>query len=74
MRFQGHEKWRLWDGAANGGTGAWEPTQYNCVPYQAKSFNHFVFHFIRGNQQITYVDMWINGVQYSFNNVTYGIE
>src|SRR6266404_285510 len=72
--FKNTKKWRLWDGAANGGTGAWEATNYSCVPFQANSFNHFVFHFIRGNQQITYVDMWINGVQYSFNNVTYGIE
>jgi len=72
--FKNTGKWRLWDGAANGGTGAWEATSHTCVRFQADSFNHFVFHFIRGNQQITYVDMVINGVTYSFNNVTYGIE
>jgi hypothetical protein len=72
--FKGSGKWRLWDGAANGGTGAWEPTSHACVGFQPNSFNHFVFHFARGNQEVTYIDMWINGVQYSFNNVTYGIE
>jgi hypothetical protein len=67
--------WRLWDGAAySTGGNAWQPTSYACDPFQAMSFNHFTFDFTRGNQEVTYVDMWINGVQYSFNNTTYGIQ
>lgn len=72
--FKGSKLWRLWDGAANNGHGAWEPSSHSCVGFTPNSFNHFVFHFSRGNQEVTYIDMWINGVQYSFNNATYGIQ
>jgi hypothetical protein len=72
--FAGSKKWRLWDGAANNGKGTWQPTVYDCVAFQPMSFNHFTFHFSRGNQTVTYIDMWINGVQYTFNNTTYGIQ
>ena len=70
--------WRVWDGAGNApgkppGSGTWQPTQHPCVRFQANSFNHFVFHFTRGNQNITYTDMWINNVQYPINQI-YGIQ
>jgi hypothetical protein len=67
-------QWNVWDGAAysTGGNG-WQPAGHACVRFQAMSFNHFIFHFTRQNQNVTYVDMWINGTQYSINK-QYGIQ
>jgi hypothetical protein len=36
--FKNTGKWRLWDGAANGGTGTWQATNHNCVPFQGRLF------------------------------------
>ena len=66
--------WNVWDGAAysTGGNG-WQSTGHACVNFQAMSFNHFIFDFTRQDQNVTYVDMWINGVQYTINK-QYGIQ
>ena len=68
-------QWNVWDGAGysqNPSLG-WQPAGHACVRFQPMSFNHFVFHFTRQNQNVTYVDMWINNVQYPINK-QYGIQ
>jgi len=71
-------KWRVWNGSGNApgkppGSGAWVPTQYNCVRFTSHQFVHLVFHFLRSQENVTYTDMVINGVSYPIN-VTYGIQ
>ena len=56
--------WNVWNGAGNGGAGAWVPAVTTsgstvvCAPYTAGSFVHYYFHFLRlpNTRQIQFTD------------------
>ena len=64
--FKGSKMWRVYNPPSD----SWVSTGVGCVVFTANSWDHFILHFHRSGTQLVYQDIVINGVTYSFGNIT----
>ena len=80
--YKGNKAWNVWNGAGNGGKGAWVPAVTTsgvtvpCAPYTAGNFVHYYFHFLRlpSTRQVQFTDFTTvdnagNSTYHQFNQV-----